>query len=156
MARSRKQKEEDTESSSKSSGDSGSNCKESSEEESSAPSSDTEAGRGRDDLGPPCSDTTLSKFYERNKRVDAREVTCVLNNFSFKLYFRTMVGDGRLDREGRKDMGKKYFLGRKQFQKLTPPSLQETRLHCIDNKEYGILSEKLLHCHRYLGKIKNR
>ena len=89
MARSRKQKEEDPESSSESSEDSGSNSEESSEEESSASSSETEAGKDRDDLGPPCSDTTLSKFYERNKRVDARDVTCVLNKSSFKLYFRT-------------------------------------------------------------------
>ena len=56
-----------------------------------------------------------------------------------------MVGEGKLDREGRKDLGRKYFLDPKQFRKVSPPSLEKTRLHSIDKREYGLLSEKLLH-----------
>ena len=81
--------------------------------------------------------------------MDARPVTCVLNPTSLKLYFRTVVGEGRLDREGRKELGKKYFLDPKQYRRISPPSLEETKLHTIDSREYGLLSEKLLHSHRY-------
>ena len=38
------------------------------------------------------------------------------------------------------------------MEKVTEPqlcSLEETRLHSIDNREYGLLSEKLLHAHRF-------
>ena len=100
-------------------------------------------------LVPPApTEAALSKFYGKNKRVDAREVTCVLHPSSLKLYFRVVLGEGKLDKEGRKDLGKKYFLDSKQYRRLCPPSLEEMKLHYIDSREYGLLSEKLLHSHR--------
>ena len=80
--------------------------------------------------------------------MDNREVTCVLHKSSLKLYFKVVVGEGKLDKDGRKDLTKKYFLNPKQYRRLGPPSLEETKLHYIDSREYGLLSEKLLHSHR--------
>ena len=117
-------------------------------ESSESSSSEEEGVPSRDDLGPPTSETTLSQFYSKNKRVDERPVTCVLNKTSLKLYFSTMLGEGRLDREGRKELAKRYYLAPKQFRKLTLPTLQDTKLHVVEDMEFGLLTDKLLHSHR--------
>ena len=84
---------------------------EDSSESSSSSSSDSEpedeAPPSRDDHGPPNDEEALAKFFEKNKRVDAKEVTCVLSKGSLRLYFHTMVSDGRLDCEGKKALASK-------------------------------------------------
>ena len=42
--------------------------------------------------GPPANEETLKDVYERNKRIDTKDVPCVLSKPSLKLYFHTMVG----------------------------------------------------------------
>ena len=58
------------------------------------------------------------------------------------------MADWKLDREGRKALADKYCLSPKQFRKLTPPSLEGTRLYCIGDLKFGRLSERLLKVHR--------
>ena len=147
MAKDKGHVEESDEESRSSEGDPNSQEESSSDSSSSSSSEEEDDAPTRDGLGPPCSAKILTKFYGQKKRVDNREVTCILNKESLKLYFKTIVGDGKLDREGRKELSMKYFMGSKQYHKLSPPSLEETRLHCIDKKEYGLLSEKLLFSH---------
>ena len=106
----------------------------------------------RDDHGPPANEETLKDVYERNKRIDAKDVTCVLSKPSLKLYFDTVVGEGRLDREGRRELGNKYYLHPKTYRKIAPPTLEGTKLHTLDGKEYGTLSEK---AHRAHIELKN-
>ena len=105
----------------------------------------------RDDHGPPSNEAALSTFYRDKKRVDAREVSCVIHKKTLDLYFKGILEDRKLDREGRNALSERYFLSPKQFQKLSPPTLEGTRLHFIGDMEFGKLSEKLLNLHRYLS-----
>ena len=41
----------------------------------------------------------LLAFYLKKKRVDAKEVILTLAKETFKLYFETVVGEGKLDRD---------------------------------------------------------
>ena len=44
----------------------------------------------RDDHGPPCNDTALDNFYKKKRRVNYRDVSCVINKKTFGLYFKSM------------------------------------------------------------------
>ena len=61
-------------------------------DEDSASSSDdsAESTVKTDKHGPPSDTATLKAFYGAKKRVDAKEVTCVLNNKTLGFYFKTM------------------------------------------------------------------
>ena len=118
------------------------------DEESEPGSEEGEETPAADGLGPASSKSALKEFYAAKKRVDARDVTCVLNSETLQLYFKTMVGEGKLDRDGADDIRNKYYLSSKQFNRLSPPSLSGTKLHMINNMEFGGLSEKLYHIHR--------
>ena len=61
-------------------------------EESSSSSDDEEEDSDVkvDDHGPPTSTDALEEFYGNRKRVDAKEVSCVLHNKTLGLYFKTM------------------------------------------------------------------
>ena len=47
----------------------------------------------------------------------------------------------------------KYYLGNKGHVKMSPPSLEGTRLHFVGELEFGKLSERLLNVHRYTDNI---
>ena len=74
-----------------------------------------------------------------------------MSDLSIILVF-TRLGLGRLDRDGRDSMKSKYYLSARQFNRLSPPTLEGSRLHVINDMEFGGLSDKLLKIHRLVVK----
>ena len=62
-------------------------------------------------------------------------MTCILNKKSHDMYFEKLLRGGRLDKEGKRSLGSKYYLSDKQYKKLALLTLQETKLHFIEDKE---------------------
>ena len=56
-------------------------------------------------------------------RVDDKDVTLTLNKQTVKLYFTTVLGRGKFDRDGRDKMRDKYYLDPHVFDKFSPPDL---------------------------------
>ena len=59
-----------------------------------------------------------------------------------------IVGDGKLDHDGREELRNKYFLSEKQFQKLAQPDMVGTKLHMLEGFYFSGLSDRLLNIHR--------
>ena len=58
------------------------------------------------------------------------------------------LGPGKLDKDGREAIKLKYFLSPRQFNRLAPPTLEDSKLYMINNMEFGGLSDRLLRIHR--------
>ena len=85
----------------------------------------------------------LKDFYSKVERIDQKEVTLSLSKRTEKLYFSTVLGRGKFDREGREKIRDKYYLGPKQFSKFNPPDLMDTKLHIVESMDFSGLSNKL-------------
>ena len=86
-----KESEEETGELSSSSSESNSDTSSDTSSESSSESGgEAETSQPRDDLGPPTNENALDVFYKTRKRVDAREVTCVINKKTISFFFNTM------------------------------------------------------------------
>ena len=175
--RRKKQKKDDTDSGDEESGqDGGGDDSESSEDSSDESSEDSDSSEDSQDTeesedagkadvhGPPSSSSALAKFYGETKRIDTIDVSCVLHPETIKFYFKRMyvfvrhwpslicyfrLGDGKLLKEGAEKLRDKYYLSPRQFHRLAPPSVEGTKLHFLNNLEFGGLTEKLHHIHRW-------
>ena len=58
------------------------------------------------------------------------------------------LGDGRLLKKGAEKLQKNYWLSVKQYHQLSPPTLDDTKLHFLNDQEVGGLSERFLAIHR--------
>lgn len=133
-------------------------------EETSSDSSDTESGEisgsgsgsgSGSDSGSVNGEGTnvLKDFYSSLERVDNKEVTLTLAKQSVKLYFETVLGRGKFDKEGREKMRDKYYLTVKQFEKFAPPDLMGTKLHVLDGLDFSGLSSRLQTTHSKLREV---
>ena len=68
------------------------------------------------------------------------------------IFVFTRLGLGRLDRDGWDSIKLRYYLSARQFNRLSPPTLEGSRLHVINDMEFGGLSDKLLKIHRLVVK----
>ena len=93
-------------------------------------------------------DEAVQAFLARRQRVDKREVTLKLQSSILNLYFNTVIGEGRWDKDARKDLANKYYLSEGQFERLSPPDLSQTRLHFIEGFDMSGLSNTLHQLHR--------
>lgn len=58
------------------------------------------------------------------------------------------LGDGKLLKKGAEKLQLSYWLSVKQYHRLSPPSLDDTKLHFLNDQEVGGLSERFLAIHR--------
>ena len=94
----------------------------------------------------------LRSFYSKVERIDKKDVTLKLSKRTEKLYFSTVLGRGKFDREGREKIRDKYFLGPRQYSKFNPPDLLNTKLHIVESMDFSGLSQKLQGLH---GKLRD-
>ena len=78
-------------------------------------------------------DEAVQAFLNKHKRIDQREVTLKIKPSIVKLWFDVLLGEGRWDREARKELASKYFLSEDQYNRLSPPDLSQTRLSGLSN-----------------------
>ena len=95
----------------------------------------------------------LRDFYSKVERIDEKDITLSLSKRSEKLYFSTVLGRGKFDREGREKIRDKYYLSPKQFAKFNPPDLMDTRLHIVESMVFSGLSLKLQKLHGRLRDV---
>ena len=95
----------------------------------------------------------LKDFYSKVERIDEKDVTLSLSKRSEKLYFSTVLGRGKFDREGREKIRDKYYLGPKQYTKFSPPDLLDTKLHIIESMDFSGLSQRLQMLHARLRDV---
>ena len=95
----------------------------------------------------------LKDFYAKVERIDQKEVTLALSKRTEKLYFSTVLGRGKFDREGREKIRDKYYLGPKQYAKFNPPDLLDTKLHIVETMDFSGLSQKLQGLHGRLRDV---
>ena len=108
---------------------------------------DTSVERSGDSSGSEVSDGDedhgLSEFYKKKKRVDAPEVTLALRKQTLNLYFEELLSHGKLDKDSALVMSKKYFLSEEAYKLLAPPTLSDTKLHCIQTGAAGGIYSRL-------------
>ena len=97
--------------------------------------------------GPPVDISKLDKFYSSRKRIDAPEEKLVLQVPTVQMYFRELLGHGKLDKDSAKKLRKKYFMGDKGYKALAPPMLSNTKLHMIQSHEAGGVFNRFLGIH---------
>ena len=95
----------------------------------------------------------LKDFYAKVERIDQKEITLSLSKRTEKLYFSTVLGRGKFDREGREKIRDKYYLGPKQYAKFNPPDLLDTKLHIVESMDFSGLSQKLQGLHGRLRDV---
>ena len=96
----------------------------------------------QDGFGPPF-DIDLTEFYKKKRRVDAPEIKLVLRKETINLYFEELLSHGKLDKESALVLSKKYYMGEEAFNLLAPPTLNDTKLHCIQPEAGGIYNRLL-------------
>jgi hypothetical protein len=101
----------------------------------------------QDKHGPPVDVTQLEKFFSSKKRIDAPEEKLVLQSPTVAMYFRDLLGQGKLDKDSAKELRKKYYMGDKSYKALAPPTLSDTKLHMIQTHEAGGVYNKFLGIH---------
>ena len=101
----------------------------------------------QDKHGPPVDVTQLEKFFSTKKRIDAPEEKLVLQAPTVAMYFRDLLGQGKLDKDSAKELRKKYYMGDKSYKALAPPTLSDTKLHMIQTHEAGGVYNKFLGIH---------
>ena len=95
----------------------------------------------------------LKDFFGSLGRVDDKPVTLSLDKQTVKLYFATVLGRGKFDREGREKMRDKYYLDSKQYEKFAPPDLLGTKLHLLEGLDFSGLSSRLQVTHSKLRDV---
>ena len=100
-----------------------------------------------DKHGPPVDLSQLDKFYSSKKRIDAPEEKLVLQSPTVQMYFRELLGHGKLDKDSAKKLRKKYYMGDKGYKALAPPTLSDTKLHMIQSHEAGGVYNRFLGIH---------
>ena len=73
-----------------------------------------------DKHGPPVDLCKLDKFYSSRKRIDAPEEKLVLQAPTVQMYFRELLGHGKLDKDSVKKLRLKYYMGDKGYKALAP------------------------------------
>ena len=86
-------------------------------------------------------------------RVDDKAITLSLDKQTVKLYFSTVLGRGKFDRDGRDKMRDKYCLDSKQYEKFSPPDLLGTKLHLLEGLDFYGLSSRLQVTHSKLRDV---
>ena len=104
-------------------------------------------GRRFDKHGPPVDLCKLDKFYSSRKRIDAPEEKLVLQAPTVQMYFRELLGHGKLDKDSVKKLRLKYYMGDKGYKALAPPTLSNTKLHMIQTHEAGGVYNRFLGIH---------
>ena len=99
--------------------------------------------KDKDDGDISSEDEAVKSFILKHKRVDDKEVTLKLKSGMINLYFDTLVGEGIWSKEARQDLSDKYHLSDKQFDRLSPPDLTQTRLHFLEGWDLTGLSNTL-------------
>ena len=117
---------------------------------SSSDSSESSNSNGEEQVtglnGPPVKTAALDELYTMQKRPDSREVTCTINKATFNHYFKTIIHDGHLLKEGADKLRDKYYLDSRQYNHLSPPTLHQTKLHSIQRMKFcGLSGETLQH-----------
>ena len=100
-----------------------------------------------DKHGPPVDLCKLDKFYSSRKRIDAPEEKLVLQAPTVQMYFRELLGHGKLDKDSVKKLRLKYYMGDKGYKALAPPTLSNTKLHMIQTHEAGGVYNRFLGIH---------
>ena len=100
-----------------------------------------------DKHGPPVDLCKLDKFYNSRKRIDAPEEKLVLQAPTVQMYFRELLGHGKLDKDSVKKLRLKYYMGDKGYKALAPPTLSNTKLHMIQTHEAGGVYNRFLGIH---------
>ena len=59
----------------------------------------------------------LKDFFSKVERIDQKSITLSLSKRPERLYFSTVLGRGKFDRDGREKIRDKYYLAPKQFAK---------------------------------------
>ena len=101
--------------------------RESSEDEESEKSSDHDKTEGAD---------PLEEHFTSRKRLDKKETTLTLLPSTIKFFFKTVMKEGELTKEGREELAEKYHLEAKQFEKIKAPKLDDTALFRLGDKEF--------------------
>ena len=92
-------------------------------------------------------------FFGTLGRVDDKAITLSLDKQTVKLYFSTVLGRGKFDRDGRDKMRDKYYLDSKQYEKFSPPDLLGTKLHLLEGLDFYGLSSRLQVTHSKLRDV---
>ena len=100
-----------------------------------------------DKHGPPLDLGKLDKFYSSRRRIDAPEEKLVLQAPTVQMYFRELLGHGKLDKDSVKKLRLKYYMGDKGYKALAPPTLSNTKLHMIQTHEAGGVYNRFLGIH---------
>ena len=95
----------------------------------------------------------LKDFFGTLGRVDDKAITLSLDKQTVKLYFSTVLGRGKFDRDGRDKMRDKYYLDSKQYDKFSPPDLLGTKLHLLEGLDFSGLSSRLHVTHSKLRDV---
>ena len=95
----------------------------------------------------------LKDFFGTLGRVDDKAITLSLDKQTVKLYFSTVLGRGKFDRDGRDKMRDKYYLDSKQYDKFSPPDLLGTKLHLLEGLDFSGLSSRLHVLHSKLRDV---
>ena len=98
-------------------------------------------------------DDKLKDFFGTLGRVDDKAITLSLDKQTVKLYFSTVLGRGKFDRDGRDKMRDKYYLDSKQYEKFSPPDLLGTKLHLLEGLDFYGLSSRLQVTHSKLRDV---
>ena len=64
-----------------------------------------------------------------------------------QMYFRELLGHGKLDKDSAKKLRQKYYMGDKGYKALAPPTLSDTKLHMIQTHEAGGVYNRFLGIH---------
>ena len=63
-------------------------------------------------------------------------------------YFDSIVGEGTFNKDAREELEDKYWLDQKQYKRMAPPDLSQTKLHMVDNLDFSGLSNTLMSVQR--------
>ena len=78
----------------------------------------------------------LEEHFASRKRLDKKETTLTLLPSTIKFFFKTVMKEGELTKEGREELAEKYHLEAKQFEKIKAPKLDDTALFRLGDKEF--------------------
>ena len=98
-------------------------------------------------------DDKLKDLFGTLGRVVDKAITLSLDKQTVKLYFSTVLGRGKFDRDGRDKMRDKYCLDSKQYEKFSPPDLLGTKLHLLEGLDFYGLSSRLQVTHSKLRDV---
>ena len=78
----------------------------------------------------------LEEPFPSRKRLDKKETTLTLLPSTIKFFFKTVMKEGELTKEGREELAEKYHLEAKQFEKIKAQKLDDTALFRLGDKEF--------------------